>query len=181
MALFWTLNREAQWHMLSQRYPNYKMVHRYFQHWCRNDVLRGTLYQLSNTLRESRAIDEYECLIDASFSPAKDEGDEIGTANRGKGLNITSIDDRNGLPLAVTSHAANHHEVTLVQLTFDFYIIEAKLEKPSSSKAYDSARLIEDLKKDVVEMIAQRKKSRILDKAQNGRELHCYKHRWIVE
>jgi len=32
------------------------------------------------------------------------------------------------LPLAVTTHAANHHEVTLVQLTFDFYMIEARPE-----------------------------------------------------
>jgi hypothetical protein len=36
--------------------------------------------------------------------------------------------DRHGLPLAVSTHAANHHEVTLVQPSFDFYMIEAKPE-----------------------------------------------------
>jgi hypothetical protein len=32
----------------------------------------------------------------------------------------TDAAGRSCLPLAVTTHAANHHEVTLVQLTFDF-------------------------------------------------------------
>ena len=30
--------------------------------------------------------------------------------------------------LSVSAHAANHHEVRLVQLCFDFYMIEAKPE-----------------------------------------------------
>ena len=33
-----------------------------------------------------------------------------------------TIVDRHGLPLSVSTHAANHHEVRLVQLCFDFYI-----------------------------------------------------------
>jgi len=53
-------------------------------------------------------------------------GDEIGSTRRGKGLKIIAIVDRHGLPLAVTTHAASHQEVTLVQLTFDFYMIEAE-------------------------------------------------------
>jgi hypothetical protein len=48
------------------------------------------------------------------------------------------IVDRSGLPIAVTTHAANHHEVTLVQLTFDFYMIEVRPEKLIGDKAYDS-------------------------------------------
>ena len=39
-----------------------------------------------------------------------------------------AIVDRHGLPLSVSTHAANHHEVRLVQLCFDFYVIEAKPE-----------------------------------------------------
>src|SRR5690242_6152803 len=39
-----------------------------------------------------------------------------------------AILDRHGLPLSVSTHAANHHEVRLVQLCFDFYMIEAKPE-----------------------------------------------------
>ena len=90
-------------------------------------MLREVLTDLANTLREQGAIDESECFIDATFASAKGGGDEIGPTRRGKGVKIMAIVDRHGLPLAVTTHAANHHEVTLVQLTFDFYMIEASL------------------------------------------------------
>jgi len=39
-----------------------------------------------------------------------------------------AIVDRHGLPRSVSTHAANHHEVRLVQLCFDFYMMEAKPE-----------------------------------------------------
>jgi transposase len=91
------------------------------------------------------------------------------------------IVDRNGLPLAITTHAANHHEVTLVQLTFDFYMIEAKPEKLIGDKAYDSDRLDDELKNDGIEMIAPHKKNRVLQKTQDGRVLRRYKRSWLVE
>jgi hypothetical protein len=34
-------------------------------------------------------------------------------------MEIIAIVDRHGLPLSVSTHAANHHEVRLVQLCFD--------------------------------------------------------------
>jgi hypothetical protein len=58
-------------------------------------------------------------------SHAKGGGAEIGPTGRGKGVKIVAV-DRRGLPLAVTTHAGHHHQVTLVQLTFDFYMIEAR-------------------------------------------------------
>ena len=91
------------------------------------------------------------------------------------------IVDRNGLPLAITTHAANHHAVTLVQLTFDFYMIEAKPEKLIGDRAYDSDRLDDDLKNDGVEMISPHRKNRVMQKTQDGRKLRRYKRRWIVE
>ena len=91
------------------------------------------------------------------------------------------IVDRNGLPLAITTHAANHHEVTLVQLTFDFYMIEAKPEKLIGDRAYDSDRLDDDLKNDGVEMISPHRKNRVMQPTQDGRKLRRYKRRWIVE
>jgi transposase len=39
-AVLWIFNTGAQWHMLPQSYPNYKTVHRRFQSWCRDEVLR---------------------------------------------------------------------------------------------------------------------------------------------
>ena len=59
-----------------------------------------------------------------------------------------------GCPLSVSTHAANHHEVRLVQLCFDFYMIEAKPENLIGDRAYDSDPLDEELRNDGIEMIA---------------------------
>jgi hypothetical protein len=92
------------------------------------------------------------------------------------------IDDRNGLPIAVTTHAANHHEVTLVQLTFDFYMIEAKPEKLIGDKAYDSDILDAELADEGIEMIAPHRHNRLeKNKSQDGRKLRPYKRRWLIE
>src|SRR6266478_1606347 len=135
-AVLWILNTGAQWHMLPQSYPNYKTVHRRFQTWCRDEVLRRVLTDIANELRDRGALNEQECFIDATFVMAKGGGSEIGATKRGKGMKIMAIVDRHGLPLSVSTHAANHHEVRLVQLCFDFYMIEAKpLHAPLARRA----------------------------------------------
>jgi transposase len=125
-AVLWILNTGAQWHMLPQSYPNYKTVHRRFQAWCRDEILRRVLTDVANELRDRGALNEEECFIDATFVMAKGGGAEIGATKRGKGMKIMAIVDRHGLPLSVSTHAANHHEVRLVQLCFDFYMIASK-------------------------------------------------------
>jgi transposase len=180
-AVLWILNTGAQWHMLPQGYPNYKTVHRRFQQWCREETLRKVLSNLANTLREEGEIDESESFIDACFASAKGGGAEIGPTRRGKGVKIMAIVDSRGLPLAVTTHAANHHEVTLVQLTFDFYMIEAKPENLIGDRAYDSDPLDAQLRKEGIEMIAPHKSNRTRRKTQDGRRLRRYERRWIVE
>src|SRR5215813_11641962 len=57
-AVLWILNTGAQWHMLPQSYPNYKSVHRRFQTWCRDEVLRRVLMYVANELRDKGALDE---------------------------------------------------------------------------------------------------------------------------
>lgn len=109
-------------------------------------MIRGALTELANTLHDEGSIDEPECYIDVTFASAKGGGDEIGPTKRGKGVKIMEIVDRHGLPLAVTTHAANHHEVTLLQLTVDFYMTEAKLENLIGDRAYDSDKLDAELR-----------------------------------
>jgi transposase len=180
-AVLWILNTGAQWHMLPQSYPNYKTVHRRFQQWCRSEVLREVLTELANRLRDEGAMDESECFIDATFASAKGGGQEIGKTKRGKGVKIMGIVDRHGLPLAVSTHAANHHEVRLVQLSFDFYMIEAKPENLIGDRAYDSDQLDDELKKDGIEMIAPHRSNRKKLRTQDGRRLRRYERRWLVE
>jgi transposase len=164
--------------MLPQGYPNYKTVHRRFQQWCREETLRKVLTDLANTLREEGEIDDSECFIDATFAWAKGGGEEIGPTRRGKGVKIMAIVDRHGLPLAVTTHAANRHEVTLVQLTFDFYMIEAKPQNLIGDRAYDSDPLDAQLRDQGIEMIAPHKSDRVKRKTQDGRRLRRYERRF---
>jgi transposase len=179
-AVLWILNAGAQWQMLPQYYPNYKTVHRRFQHWCDSEVLRNVLTDVANTWRDQGAVDESECYIDATFASAKGGGEEIGPTRRGKGVKIMAIVDRHGLPLVVSAHAANHHEVTLVQLSFDFYMIEAKPENLIGDRAYDSDQLDETMRAEGVEMIAPHRSSG-KRKTQDGRRLRRHERRWIVE
>jgi transposase len=179
-AVLWILNTGAQWHMLPQCCPNSKTVHRRFHQGCEREVLREILTPLANTLREEGALDERESFIDATFAAAKGGGDEIGPTRRGQGVKILAIVDRHGLPLSVSTHAAKHHEVTLVQLSFNFYMLEAKPEHLIGDRAYDSDRLDEDLKQDGVNMIAPHRSTRKL-KTQDGRHLRRFQRRWLVE
>ncbi|MEW5994858.1 MAG: IS5 family transposase, partial [Candidatus Zixiibacteriota bacterium] len=152
------------------------------QRWCQEEVLREVLCALANELREQHQLDESECFIDAMFSMAKGGGEDIGPTRRGKGVKIMGIVDRHGLPLAVSTHAAHHHEVRLVQLTFDFYMIEAKPEKLIGDKAYDSDPLDEELEREGIRMIApHRSNRRKMNYTQDGRELRRYKRRWLIE
>ena len=95
-------------------------------------------------------------------------------------MKILAIVDRHGLPLSVSTHAANHHEVTLVQLSFAFYMLEAKPEHLIGDRAYDSDGLDDDLRQDGVNMIAPHRSTRKL-KTQDGRSLRRYQRRWLVE
>jgi transposase len=55
-AALWILNTGAQWHMLPQSYPNYKTVHRRFQTWCSNEVLRRVLTDVANELCKAPTV-----------------------------------------------------------------------------------------------------------------------------
>ena len=180
-AVLWILNTGAQWHMLPQYFPNYKTVHRRFQQWCRSEVLLQVLTDLANTLRDEGLMDERESFIDAMFSSAKGGGDDVGKTKRGKGSKIMAIVDKNGLPLAVSTHAANHHEVRLVQLTFDFYMAEAWPENLIGDGAYDSDPLDQELKEKGINMIAPHKRNRVKPATQDGRKFRRYRRRWLVE
>jgi transposase len=170
-AVLWILNTGAQWQFLPQCHPNYKTVHRRFQQWCQREVLREVLTQLANTLREEGPLDERESFIDAAFAAAKDGGDDV---------KILAIVDRHGLPLSVRTHAANHHEVLLVQLSCNFYMLEAKPEHLIGDRAYASDGLDDDLRQDGVNLIAPPRSTRTLT-TQDGRHLRRCQRRWLVE
>jgi len=178
--VLWILNIGAQWHMHPQSYPNYKTVHRRFQQWCQSEMICAALTELANVLREEGSIDETECNIDVTFASAKGGGDEIWPTRREKGVEIVAIVNRYGLPLAVTTHAANHYAVALMQRTFDFYMIEAKTENLISDKSYEGDQLDATMRAQGAEMISPHCSNK-KRKTQDGRRLPGYERRWFVE
>jgi hypothetical protein len=90
------------------------------------EILRGILMQLANTLREGGAIDERENFSDVTCTSATGNDDGIGQTRPGNDVKILVIVGRHGLPLSTSTHAGNLHEVMLVQLRLNFYILEAK-------------------------------------------------------
>jgi hypothetical protein len=48
---------------------------------------------------------------------AKGGGAEVAPTKRGKGMKIMAIVDRHGLPLSVSTHAANHHRIVVFNRT----------------------------------------------------------------
>ena len=68
-----------------------------------------------------------------------------------------------------------------MQLSFDFYMIEAKPEKLIGDKAYDSDPLNAGLNAEGVEMIAPHRSGQKKRKIQDSRKLRRYERRWLVE
>ena len=117
-------------------------------------------------------VELLRCLILALFSPFVFARPDISPEQNPSQNDV-------GLPQEIT-HGANHHEVTLVQLSFDFYMLEAKPKHLIGDRAYDSDGLDDDLKQDGVNMIAPHRSTRKL-KTQDGRHLRRYQRRWLVE
>jgi transposase len=90
------------------------------------------------------------------------------------------IRDNDFAQIAGDRRCHNHHEVTLVQLSFEFYMIEAKPESLIGDKAYDSDHLDQEMRAEGIEMIAPNKSNR-RRKTRDGRRLRRYERRWIVE
>jgi transposase len=135
---------------------------------------------LAKTLRDAGALDERERVIEATCAAAKGGGDAVGLTKRGKWVTSLAIVDRHGLPLSVRTQAANHHEVTLVPLSFDCSMLEAKPEHLIGDRASDSDRLDDGLKQDGVTLMAPPRSTR-QRKTQDGRHRRRDQRRWLVE
>jgi transposase len=68
-----------------------------------------------------------------------------------------------------------------VQLTFEFYMIEAKPQNLIGDRAYDSDKLDAQMREQGTEMISPHRSNRVRKKTQDGRRLRRYERRWIVE
>ena len=79
-----------------------------------------------------------------------------------------AIVDRSYLPLSLSPHAANHHEVKRVQFSFNFYMIEAMPEVLIAHRADDRDDLDDDLRGKGIKLVSPHKKNSKKPRTQDG-------------
>ena len=92
-----------------------------------------------------------------------------------------AIADASGLPIAIRTHAANRHEVKLVEATIGDCFIKEKPKMIIGDLAYDSDPLDKKLKEKNIDLIAPHKVNRKKKVTQDGRVLRHYCRRWKIE
>ena len=108
------------------------------------------------------------------------EGRWRGRRRRSEGKAENHGDCRSSrFALSVSTHAANHHEVRLVQLCFDFYMIEAKPKTSSEIAHMTAIRSMKNYARRHRNDRAHRS-NRSKPATQDGRRLRRYARRWLV-
>jgi hypothetical protein len=81
----------------------------------------------------------------------------------------------------IYQRSSNSLRSVLVQLCFDFYMIESRPENLIGYRAYDSDALDEELRQEGIEMIAPHRSNRVKSVTQDRRKLRRYQRRWLIE
>ena len=144
-GIFWMLDNGAKWKDLPREYGAKSTVHRWFKTWVQEGVFSSILESAARLVEKRGEYRLYECFIDGTFSKAKGGGDGIGCTKAGKGVKIMVLVDARGLPVAVDTAPANHHETKLVQQLFEFMLPREQPERVIGDKAYDSDALDAEL------------------------------------
>jgi len=93
-----------------------------------------------------------------------------------------AIADSAGLPVAIGIASASPREVTLVEETLDNALLRQAPDCMIGDRGYDSDGLDARLRSERgIELIAPHRSNRKRAKAQDGRVLRRYAHRWKVE
>ena len=89
--------------------------------------------------------------------------------------------DRAGLPLAIPTESATHHEVILVPATMAARFVDEPPQRLIGDRAYDSDPMDRYLARQGIELIAPHRRGRKRPKTQDGRSLRRYQRRWKIE
>ena len=89
-------------------------------------------------------LDPSDCYIDAIYANGRGDGLEIGNTTQVKPLKAWQSLIVRICHYQSADIAANHLELKRVQLSFDFYMIEAMADALIGDRAYDSDDLDDD-------------------------------------
>jgi hypothetical protein len=102
---------------------------------------------------------------------------QLNVSSGAKGLHHPVWQFKRELGIDLPGSAANHHEVDLAQLCFDFYMIEAKPDNLIDDRAYDSDPLDDELRRDGIKKIAPHRANSRKPLTQDRRRLSRYMRR----
>ena len=117
-----------------------------FQTWCSNEALRRVLTDVADELRDKRRVGRRRELSRRNLRDGRGRGCGNRPDQAWKRHEIRGDRGWSGLPLSVTPMRQIIMRCALVQLCFDFYMIEAKPESLIGDRAYDSDPLDNDLR-----------------------------------
>ena len=114
-GILWVLRSGARWKDLPDWYPSYPTCWRRLVYWEGEDVLVAIWHAFLDELDEKGLINWEQIFVDASFSPAKKRGDDVGPTKRGKGTKWLGAEDRKGVPLACRTASGRTAEVKVAR------------------------------------------------------------------
>jgi transposase len=180
-ASFFVRHTGIQWEHLPKSFPPKSTVPDRRQLGRARQAFRRLLAGVVRSLAQQGRIDLDQCLVDATFAPAKGGGEGVGLTQKGKGTKLQRIVDGQGLPLGASVAAAHVAEWHMVRQTLDLFSEQTRPGRLIGDRAYDGDGLDEALAELGLEMIAPHRQNRRPENVtQDGRPLRRCRHRWIA-
>ena len=146
-GIIYRMRTGAQWNRLPKEFGDDSTVHRWFQRWCKDQLMARIWSVLVTQCSELGGVHWEWQAVDGRMGKARFGGDKIGRnpTDRGKpGTKISILTDQMGGPLSVVAAGANVHDTKLLADTLDAIILEWPQPMPEDpqhlclDKAYDN-------------------------------------------
>jgi putative transposase len=146
-GIIYRMRTGAHWNMLPKEFGDDSTMHRWFQQWCRDELMVKIWSVLASECSELGGVHWEWQAADGRMGKARFGGDKIGRnpTDRGKpGTKISILTDRMGGPLGVVAAGANVHDTKLLADTLAAVILERPQPTPENpqhlclDKGYDN-------------------------------------------
>ncbi|WKZ18105.1 MAG: IS5 family transposase [Candidatus Jettenia sp. CY-1] len=181
-GILWVLWIGAPWSELPSRYGSKSTVHRRLQEWTEKKTLEHLWKVFLSQLQEQEQIRWNECFIDGTFSSAKKGAKESEKPSGAREQSLWYWLMARVLRSEFTWTRASPSEVKLFMPTLA--TVQIKTHQPQrliADKGYDSNEIRKRLKDRGIEPIIPARKNNCKATDQDGRKLHRYRSRRIVE